>query len=97
MTVGGVLGRHDVASSGISSRYGKTTGLPVRLALRRPSTRPIAKMPVQLNTSRPLDQTPTQLIDQPIRAGQLLRPLTSQRVAYTLTPCVRSASFSDTF
>src|SRR6266704_230192 len=30
---------------------------------------------LQLNTGRPFDQTPPQLVDQPIRAGQLLRPL----------------------
>jgi hypothetical protein len=32
-------------------------------------------MLLQLNTDRPFDQTPPQLVDQPIRAGQLLRPL----------------------
>src|SRR5438034_11793688 len=32
-------------------------------------------MLLQLGARRPLDQTPTQPVDQPIRAGQLLRPL----------------------
>src|SRR5438552_13792952 len=32
-------------------------------------------MLLQLGAGRPLDQTTPQLIDQPLRAGQLLRPL----------------------
>src|SRR5207247_5845689 len=35
----------------------------------------VAEMLLQLGARRPLDQTPTQPVDQPIRAGQLLRPL----------------------
>src|SRR5438093_8037624 len=48
---------------------------PVRLLLRRLGARPVAEMLLQLGAGRPLDQTTPQLIDQPLRAGQLLRPL----------------------
>src|SRR5712691_790933 len=48
---------------------------PVRLRLRRLGARPVAEMLLQLGAGRPLDQTTPQLVDQPIRAGQLLRPL----------------------
>src|SRR6266508_1004941 len=47
---------------------------PVRLRLRRLRTRRVAEMLLQLGAGSPLDQTPTQLVDQPLRAGQLLRP-----------------------
>ena len=48
---------------------------PVRLPLRRLRAGRVAEMLPQLGAGRALDQTLAQLVDQPIRAGQLLRPL----------------------
>src|SRR6266511_1070974 len=48
---------------------------PIRLPLGRLSARRIAEMLPQLDTGRPFDQTAPQLVNQPIRTGQLLRPL----------------------
>src|SRR5438477_1586519 len=47
---------------------------PVRLRLGRLRPERIAQMPLQLGAGRALDQPLAQLVDQAIRAGQLLRP-----------------------
>ena len=48
---------------------------PVRLPLERLATRRVAEMLLQLGPGRALDQPLAQLVDQSVRAGQLLRPL----------------------
>src|SRR5204863_825884 len=47
---------------------------PVRLRLGRLRTRRITEVLLKLGAGRTLDQPLAQLVDQPIRAGQLLRP-----------------------
>jgi len=48
---------------------------PVRLPLRRLAPGRIAEMLLKLGAGRPLDQPTPQLVNQSVRAGQLLRPL----------------------
>src|SRR5262249_20240085 len=48
---------------------------PIRLFLRRPAASRVAEMLLQLGAGSTLDQPLPQPIDQPVRAGQLLRPL----------------------
>ena len=54
---------------------------PVRLPLRRPSPRRVAEVLLELGAGGTLDQPLAQPVDQPIRAGQLLRPLVLTRAA----------------
>ena len=55
-------------------RLRRLTVAPVRLPLRYLLTGPVAEMLLELGTGRTLDQPLPQLVDQPIRARQLLRP-----------------------
>src|SRR5665647_2939614 len=48
---------------------------PIRLPFRRLAARRVAEMLPELGAGRTLDQPLAQLVDQPLRAGQLLRPL----------------------